>query len=598
MGVIYLQNNPSFLEALGQGLFGAVSKQYQTAMDNQNTLKMYQTIDNATLNTMDKINPQTSPEAKNALKYNQDVRDASNNIAMANPKMPSTDQGPLNSINAGNIRPVNKLDKSGILNGYAPTTNFNDPSIKNTEFAQSLKDVENNSVYPKQNLSTNYPGLIPPNMLENQQPGILHLLNQAKPQTMQGLLSNYAAQGTQQPSNPYSFEPGQGLLGLQIGQPQPPSAPVQPNNINGSPDKQVAANKEVQKYFPNWQPDSYVYGNPNNYKSDMQAATDQFWKSKGAGDKNAYANLVSNLSNISKAYWNQPDLANSVAYTINQVGGNKNDINTILSNAQPIKQQNALPTPQYTVTPQEASQQIKYKIMPQVMKQLADQGVDIKSAMPYLQQAMQDHLAVYTDNYNQGKINELTQVFNDPNATVYQKATAVMQMNKYGAKIDPSLLQALSPDWRLTLVPQGNQITIMAADSKSGKTANLGAMPVNASPNVVAQLQEKRYEHNNPSGNTLVNAQNQFDIARLRSASAERIAQAKASAARNNGKVNGISIDQYEKASTRYNAILEDIWNSSTPEERTMKKNSYKNELNYLGQALGVDVQNDVDYIK
>ena len=49
--------------------------------------------------------------------------------------------------------------------------------------------------------------------------------------------------------------------------------------------------------------------------------------------------------------------------------------------------------------------------------------------------------------------------------------------------------------------------------------------------------------------------------------------------------------------SARYNDILADIWNSKTPAERAQKVSEYKPELNSLGEALDIDVSNDVGFI-
>ncbi len=50
-------------------------------------------------------------------------------------------------------------------------------------------------------------------------------------------------------------------------------------------------------------------------------------------------------------------------------------------------------------------------------------------------------------------------------------------------------------------------------------------------------------------------------------------------------------------AKSRYQEIMQDLWNSKTPEERKQKVRDNMAELNDLEQQLGVDANNDVSYI-
>lgn len=52
-----------------------------------------------------------------------------------------------------------------------------------------------------------------------------------------------------------------------------------------------------------------------------------------------------------------------------------------------------------------------------------------------------------------------------------------------------------------------------------------------------------------------------------------------------------------EDAAAKYQEILADLWNSKSTQERVAKANQYKDDLNRLGQALDIDVNNDVSYI-
>ncbi len=63
------------------------------------------------------------------------------------------------------------------------------------------------------------------------------------------------------------------------------------------------------------------------------------------------------------------------------------------------------------------------------------------------------------------------------------------------------------------------------------------------------------------------------------------------------GSESGGDSGDTDVAKNRYQEILQDLWNSKTPEERKQKVRDNMNELNSLEQQLGVDANNDVSYI-
>lgn len=66
----------------------------------------------------------------------------------------------------------------------------------------------------------------------------------------------------------------------------------------------------------------------------------------------------------------------------------------------------------------------------------------------------------------------------------------------------------------------------------------------------------------------------------------------------NNWATNGAyGQQQQEQDKSRYDAILADLWDSKTVQERVNKANTYKDELNQLGQKLDRDVNNDLTNI-
>lgn len=54
---------------------------------------------------------------------------------------------------------------------------------------------------------------------------------------------------------------------------------------------------------------------------------------------------------------------------------------------------------------------------------------------------------------------------------------------------------------------------------------------------------------------------------------------------------------QADQARARYDEIMADLWSSKTKQERMNKANGYAEELNQIGQALDLNVNNDVQYI-
>jgi hypothetical protein len=152
-------------------------------------------------------------------------------------------------------------------------------------------------------------------------------------------------------------------------------------------------------------------------------------------------------------------------------------------------------------TPQEAAALINREGIT-AMKQLYDQGIDAAQFVPWIQQFMKDQNAAYTEKYNQARIADLSQQFN-ASQDKYQKASLAAQMGQYGIKVDPQLLNSMSPDWKIQIMNRGNVQTPIMVDSKSGRSIDLGDYSNGMSPNTAAQLNEDRFKWTTPSANNV-----------------------------------------------------------------------------------------------
>ena len=237
----------------------------------------------------------------------------------------------------------------------------------------------------------------------------------------------------------------------------------------------------------------------------------------------------------------------------------------------------------------------EYKAMvrsqiPIAAKELADKGHDPAKFMPYLLQMTNDKIGDYTTDYNNNMASTLMNKFNASNNPT-ERAFMAAQMKKYGIELDPQMIKTLSPEYKMNVVNRGDVQSLILHDPRTGQVIDAGDLSVGINPST-------KYSAD-------MGYQGKIDSAHITGQYGLQRSVIGASRGRESNKVygpgtlNGKQIDpsKLEKYSDRYDEIMSDIWESSTPGERASKVNRYASELNALGNALDIDVQNDVDYI-
>jgi hypothetical protein len=223
---------------------------------------------------------------------------------------------------------------------------------------------------------------------------------------------------------------------------------------------------------------------------------------------------------------------------------------------------------------------IRSQIAP-AMKELIAKGYNPKDVLPLLQQATQDKIAEHTSNYQQQQVNDLYQGFiaeENPN----KKAMYAARLKNLGYDVTTPYKE-FAPTYQAEKVNTGGQQLGLSFNPKTGRY-------------------EQQFAVNNTvSPDTQLNNDTRLRTAQMHNATTLQAAASRGGRGGGSGGTGktgtGMTYSQYEKANKRYDEILQDIWDSPSAQSRTGKKNSYKDELNTLGQLLDKDVNNDVSYI-
>jgi hypothetical protein len=321
---------------------------------------------------------------------------------------------------------------------------------------------------------------------------------------------------------------------------------------------------------------------PNADFLGQQATSDNLGKGLFTGGQSQTQNAAQYIPGSSSTSPVTPQATQQYSFTNPLAESNPNNQYSKANN--PATVQNTQP-----LTTAQAKSQL-YAHIPLAAKELASKGYDPKVFMPMLQQATQDKLGEYQYQYNQNQAANLMQNFN-AETNPMRRAMLAAQMKQYGLEIDPKMISALSPEYKMEVVDQGPQKSLVLYNPKTGEVASGGTLGVGVSPNTQYTQEQENNRWVTPSANAQLGAN-----ARIQAAGIS--ASARGNNSKPTGKTStGLNYNQYEKANTRYGEILQDLWNSSTPQERTMKANSYTDELNTLGQLLDKNVNNDVNYI-
>lgn len=342
-----------------------------------------------------------------------------------------------------------------------------------------------------------------------------------------------------------------------------------------------------------WSPFKQV--NPAQYKTDMQAVVDN--------NGNNGQGLLSGMQGIAQKYGNGGTFGNDVQYLANQTG------DTTLMDATKTQQQPQLnEKPTVAITPQYIKSQI-YSKQGEILQKLHSQGVDLKTAMPMVKQMLDERITDLTAGQadkelqsEYGNVQGALQAdFNNPTA----RKNAIQAMMQYNQKahnwgknvLDVGMIDKLMATGMVKL----SQIKV--ADPETGESKIQDVMvPVNGGYLTDSNGQQVPYipmgepRSEGISPTAIYNG----DLQKELQANRQSFVGSKGGYVVNNGRVAQTKDADPKKVgewSTRYNDILDDVWNSKTPEERAQKISEYKPELNSLGKALDKDVSNDIGFI-
>lgn len=264
---------------------------------------------------------------------------------------------------------------------------------------------------------------------------------------------------------------------------------------------------------------------------------------------------------------------------------------------------------QQTTTPAMSLSQAKkaiYGTIPTAMRDLVQKyGVArAREIMPLVQQAANDKLAEYTDQYNQTQAGSLMQQFN-ASTNPYQKAMIAAQMKQYGIDLDPKMISTLSPDYKMNVVDQGDRKALVLMNPKDGQVLQAGTLGVNVSPDTQYSQQMENWRWTNPSANN-INDNN------------TRIATAKigaASRAMRGGSGSGTRQQKYplpnEKTTNRISNIMQALGGDDVKDANgnvvipgATTRGEFINLLNQYGPELGTyenggydNLENDLQYL-
>lgn len=319
--------------------------------------------------------------------------------------------------------------------------------------------------------------------------------------------------------------------------------------------------------------------------NDLLTSNLKFQRPQTANTNNNGVQLPSLSSLISPESTTQPNVSDGLQFTSNPTPTNKPVIKT------------------QTLTLSEIKPKIRAMMYP-AAKALADKGHDPKVFMPMLQQAVNDSIAEHTERFNNAQRDQALSIINS-NADYRAKFIAGVK-----AGFKPEILKmALDNGLDFRLQSLGNRVGVFGVDKHNGVVYDMTTgQPINAdsvkfgvSPTAVYNKNtvsaDNIYNKNTVSADTVYRRENPMP----RSGSG---GNGNGSSVRGNGSSSTtrtvekeIAPEKLEKYSNKYDEIMSDIWDSSTPDQRAAKISRYTTELNALGQALDIDVQNDVDYI-
>jgi len=239
-----------------------------------------------------------------------------------------------------------------------------------------------------------------------------------------------------------------------------------------------------------------------------------------------------------------------------------------------------------TSAPKTLAQQtsmIKSQIGPAMKELMAkNKGYDPRQLYTMLQQATNDKIAEHTATYNQDESDKLLTRYQSSKNPQEKTWLAAIAKQKY--KID--------------LVEAAKQYEVSAGDRF--KEDNTNARWLTPSGNNTQNNETELYKWGTPSANNTQTTQASMYSADSR-ANSSRYATDNRRTNTTNGKSNGtakaLSPDKVGQYSNRYTEIMSDIYDSSKDVDRKEKINNYMLELNALGEALDLDVENDLDYI-
>jgi hypothetical protein len=224
-----------------------------------------------------------------------------------------------------------------------------------------------------------------------------------------------------------------------------------------------------------------------------------------------------------------------------------------------------------------STQQAMNDFQPQIkshVKNLVKAGYTAQQAYQIAQQKAQETATNRVNETRTIQIGKLTDALN--NAKDLRSATKIaMGIERLGGKIHPELIKAAwsDPNYDIQTVDYGGRKKIVAVNKANPKEViNLEDGEVTMTP-----YQEK-----------------QIAIGERNAASNEVRAANSGARPKEPKKLSPDKVDEY---SARYDELMSDIWNSGTREERADKINKYTSALNAYGEALDIDVQNDIDYV-
>jgi hypothetical protein len=196
-------------------------------------------------------------------------------------------------------------------------------------------------------------------------------------------------------------------------------------------------------------------------------------------------------------------------------------------------------------------------------------GMSAEGAQRYIQMAhktLQDQLGEAKTDYNRKQAQPLFDRLNNAKTREEAAKIAMVLEQNFGVKANTDLIKAAYSDPDYSIQSWGNKLIAINKKNPNEKIDLENGKPMTD--------YERETIRTRDEGNA------------IRAANPGRSSSAKAPDPKKVGEW-----------STRYDEIMSDIWDSATDQERSAKINQYMHELNAIGQALDVDVMNDIDYI-